>query len=122
MQNITQQERNRLLTAWHTLDQEGQRTVRLFAEFLSQQAECQTNEPIQQEPLPIPKPERESAVFALKRLKKTYPMIEADFSLLEEASQLILKRVMGATDTEVIGEMEALFTKKYQIWREASMG
>lgn len=120
MQGTTHPERHRLLTAWNALDREGQRTVRLFAEFLSHQTACQANEPIPQEPRPIPKPERESAVLALKRLKKTYPMIEADFALLEEASQLILKKVMGTTDAEVIVEMEALFERRYQTWRASS--
>ncbi|MBF0583710.1 MAG: Crp/Fnr family transcriptional regulator [Magnetococcales bacterium] len=117
MQITTHQERNRLLAAWQRLDREGQRTVRLFAEFLSQQAGEQPPEPIPQEPVAIPRPDKESAVLALKRLKKSYPMIEADFALLEEASQLVLKKVMGATDAEVIVELETLFAKRYQQWK-----
>ncbi len=111
-------ERQRLLAAWQQLTPEDQRTVRLFAEFLGQQATAlEPLPPIPQEPLPIPKPERESAVLALKRLKKTYPMIETDFSLLEKASQILLKKVLGTADAEVIAEMEELFEKRYQGWK-----
>lgn len=122
MHLVTHQEQTRLLTAWKKLDQEGQRTVRLFAEFLSQQTDEQAGKPtptLPQEPLSIPKPEGESAVLALKRLKKSYPMIEADFSLLEDASQMLLKRVMGTADATVVAELEKLFAGRYQAWKNA---
>ncbi|MEO5350014.1 MAG: hypothetical protein H7836_10235 [Magnetococcus sp. YQC-3] len=121
MHIVTNQEQNRLLTAWKKLDQEGQRSVRLFAEFLSQQTDNQTAEQqktVPQEPLSLPKPAGESAVLALKRLKKSYPMIEADFSLLEDASKLLLKKIMGTEDATVVAELEELFASRYQAWRE----
>ncbi|WP_130472248.1 Crp/Fnr family transcriptional regulator [Candidatus Magnetaquicoccus inordinatus] len=116
---LVDQERNRLLSAWQKLAKEEQRTVRLFAEFLAQQSSTAlSQQEIPQEPLSIPKPEHESAVLAMKRLKKSYPMIEADFSLLETASQLLLKRIMGTPDAEVIAELEELFAKRYLAWKE----
>ncbi|MBF0182951.1 MAG: Crp/Fnr family transcriptional regulator [Magnetococcales bacterium] len=113
-----EQERNRLLAAWEKLGREEQRNLRLFAEFLVQQSGgAGQSKEIPQEPLPIAKGENESAVAAMKRLKKSYPMIEADFSLLESASQLLLKRIMGTPDAEVIGELETLFASRYQEWK-----
>ena len=117
----TDQEQKRLLAAWRQLGKDDQRTVRLFAEFLHQQTERGSTEKsvsIPQTPQRIPKPEKESAVLALKRLKKSYPMIEADFSLLEDASQLLMKKVMGTADEEVVAELETLFARRYQEWKE----
>lgn len=116
------QEQKRLLTAWRQLGKDAQRTVCLFAEFLGQQAllpEGEEGTPVPQTPLAIPKPDKESAVLALKRLKKSYPMIEADMSLLEEASQLLLKKVMGQPDAEVIAALETLFDARYQAWKKS---
>ena len=121
---ITDQEKNRLLTAWQTLGHAERHTLRLFAEFLSQQSTAQATAQqaaLPQEPLPIPKPAKESAVLALKRLKKSYPMIEADFSLLEDASQLLLKKIMGREDAEVIVELEALFAQRYAVWKNNAL-
>jgi hypothetical protein len=117
---LVEKERNRLLATWQKLTKEDQRAVRLFAEFLLQQNGTDTTAPeIPLEPVPIAKPAEESAVLAMKRLKKSYPMIEADFSLLESASQLLLKRMMGTPDAEVVAELEALFANRYQVWKAA---
>lgn len=114
----TDQEQKKLLAAWRLLEKEERRTVRLFAEFLTQQTEHnRKSTPPPDAPLTIPKPKKESAVFALKRLKQTYPMIEADLALLDEASQLLLKKIMGSTDEEVIDELEQLFKRRYQTWQ-----
>ncbi|MBF0096359.1 MAG: Crp/Fnr family transcriptional regulator [Magnetococcales bacterium] len=119
MTMLAEKERTRLLAAWQKLTEEDQRTVRLFAEFLLQQNGADTTtSKINLEPVPIAKPAEESAVLAMKRLKKSYPMIEADFSLLESASQLLLKRIMGTPDAEVVAELEALFANRYQVWRD----
>ena len=115
------QEQKKLLAAWKHLGETEQRTVRLFAEFLNQQAPNHNDKqspPVAQTPLSIPKPEKESAVLALKRLKKSYPMIEADLSLLEEASQLLLKKVMGTEDREIISELEQLFDQRFLEWQQ----
>ena len=117
----TDQARRRLLAAWQQLGEEDKRTVSLFAEFLAQKTSDSTEKEktaIPQFPLLIPKPEKESAVLALKRLKKSYPMIETDLSLLDDASQCLMKKVMGSTDEAVILKLEELFANRYQAWRE----
>lgn len=121
----TDQEQKRLLTAWQLLGKEERRTVRLFAEFLSHQTDLNTTEKTTltpQTPHPIPKPEKESAVLALKRLKKTYPMIEADLALLDDASRLLLKKIMGTTDAAVIIDLEELFAQRYREWKLNNTG
>lgn len=119
MMMTTDRERQRLLSAWRQLDAEDRRNVRLFAEFLVQrQTACdEVAHPPPSEPLPIAKPDGETAVKALKRLKKTYPMIETDLTLLEQASQVLMQKVMGSADVEVISRLEALFSDRYKLWK-----
>lgn len=114
------QSRRKLLEAWGELNDAGKENLRLYAEFLLQRQRGEvTPEPVPSEPLPIPRPETESAVAALKRLKKTYPMIDADQGLLAEASQLLMLKVMGTPDPEVIDRMETLFQQRYASWSAA---
>ena len=70
MMMTTDRERQRLLSAWRQLDAEDRRNVRLFAEFLVQrQTACdEVAHPPPSEPLPIAKPDGETAVKALKNL------------------------------------------------------
>lgn len=112
-------DRHRLLAAWRDLNDDQRRTLLAFAEFLAQRPPTEESPPIPQEPLPIPKPDHESAVAALKRLKKTYPMIETDEKLLGEASGILMHKVMGTPDPEVITAMENLFADKYHQWKTA---
>jgi hypothetical protein len=109
-------ERTRLLDVWRQLGAAEKLTLFQFAQFLhSQQTESQ--EPISQQPLNLPRPESESVVKALKRLKKNYPMIDADMGLLDDASRLIMEKVTGTPDPEVIEKLEALFLERYQRWQ-----
>ena len=111
--------RRQLLDVWQQLASENQRSLCQFAEFLLERQAREQEEVVPVEPLPIPAPDGETAVKALKRLKKSYPMIDADMTLLDEASRLVMKRAMGATDREVVVELEALFTARYQGWLAA---
>lgn len=112
-------DRQRLLTIWRNMQEVDRHAWIKFGEFLTAQADGMAEQsPVGAEPLPIPKPEQESAVQALKRLKRTYPMIEADAVLLGEAAQLVMQRVMGATDAELIPKVETLFADRYRQWRE----
>ena len=109
-------ERAALLEAWRNLGKAERLTLLQFARFLhAQQAE--PGEKISQKPLDLPVPDNESAVKALKRLKKNYPMIEADMGLLDDASRLLMEKVTGTPDVEVIAKMESLFLDRYQCWQ-----
>ncbi|OSM02571.1 hypothetical protein MAIT1_02741 [Magnetofaba australis IT-1] len=92
-----------------------------FAEFLHQEqqqdARAAQHAPSAMEPLAIPAPAKETSVAALKRLKKSYPMIEADAALLDDASKLLMERMMGGDDAEVIPKLERLFAQRYTDWR-----
>ena len=65
-------------------------------------------------PLDIPRPAEESVVKAVKRLRATYPMLDAR-KLLNETSALMTQHVMqGREKTEVIEELEILFRLHYE--------
>lgn len=103
----------KLLRTLETLSAEQQDSVFAFAEFLAAR-----NPPaeaaVPQEPLAIPRPAEEPVVRAIKRLRKTYPMLNPD-KLLHETSGLMMKHVMhGKPAVEVIDELEALFARHYE--------
>ncbi|MBF0359098.1 MAG: Crp/Fnr family transcriptional regulator [Magnetococcales bacterium] len=110
-------ERIALLDIWRNLDREQKLTLLKFAEFLESQ-KSNSEEPVSQEPLNLPKPENESAVKALKRLKKSYPMIDADMGLLDDASHLLMEKITGTPDSEVVVKLEALFLDRYKNWQQ----
>lgn len=94
------------------LDSGGQDSLLDFAEFLS--ARRVDNSRTVTEPLSIPRPENESVVSAMKRLTKTYPMLEPK-DLFTQASSLMTQHVMrGREAMEIIDELEQLFHEHYE--------
>jgi hypothetical protein len=66
------------------------------------------------EPLAIPRPDEESVVRAIQRLRQTYPMLDPA-RLLSETSVLMSQHVMqGRGRVEVIDELEILFRTHYE--------
>ncbi|MBF0454794.1 MAG: hypothetical protein HQL72_08270 [Magnetococcales bacterium] len=112
----TEKDKKRFLEAWRQLGKAEKETLIHFAEFLlSRQSGKEA--PVSSTPLGLPRPSSESAVKGLKRLKKNYPMIDADMGLLDEASRLLMEKVYGTPDSEVIDKLEALFSARYQNWQ-----
>jgi len=61
----------------------------------------------------IPRPETESVVSAIKRLTQSYPMLDRG-KLFNETSSLMTQHVMqGRATSDVIDDLETLFTKHY---------
>ncbi|MEO5345697.1 MAG: hypothetical protein H7834_04885 [Magnetococcus sp. YQC-9] len=114
------QNKRELLDLWRGLAPEEQSTLLRFGRFLQSERAIQAPpvEPVEVPvtPLAIARPEVESAVAGLKRLKRTYPMIEADEKLLSEASRILMGKVMGVPDCEVIDQLETFFAGCYQKW------
>jgi len=100
----------RLLEILERLPAEQAKALLEFAEFLSarygRDAELG-------EPLGIPRPEEESVVRAIQRLRITYPMLNPA-KLLHETSALMSEHIMRGRDAvEVIDELEILFRRHY---------
>ncbi len=102
----------KLLEIFETLDSERQASLLQFAEFLQSKGNL-VNQEIP-EPLDIPRPESETVVGAIRRLKETYPMVES-MAVFSSASALMTDHmVKGREIAEVIDEMETLFAENYQ--------
>ncbi len=110
-----------MLRLFSRLDAQGKASLLAFAEFLCQQQEgaegtqsADTN--VQQNPQDIARPEEESVVAAMRRLTKTFPMIDRD-ALLDKATSLMTSHMLqGQPAAAVIDELEALFEQHYQIY------
>lgn len=100
-----------LIDLYESMDDERKTTLCDFADFLYAKAD-----PINKEILPpddIPRPEKETVVGAVKRLKLTYHMIES-MSVFSAASALMTDHMIKGRDVvEVIDEMEILFEDSY---------
>lgn len=99
------------------LGEQERASLLLFAEFLLTKANesgvDRDDSGIAAEPEFIVRPEKESVVAAIRRLTKTYFMLEKS-SVLHEASSLMGAHVMqGRPANEVIDDLETLFRKAY---------
>lgn len=95
-----------------TLDAERQRSLIDFAGFLQSRGDLVPTEI--GEPLDIPRPADETVVGAIKRLKRTYPMIDS-MAVFSAASSLMTDHMVSGRDkVEVIDEMQLLFHEAYE--------
>jgi hypothetical protein len=103
----------RLLELFNGLPEAERKSLLDFAEFLAARAGPLPS-PHPTEPLDIPRPEGESVVAAMKRLRETYPMIDHS-KMLHEASGLMGEHMMqGRPAPEVIDDLELMFMRYYE--------
>jgi len=101
-----------LIDLYQAMDDNRKRSLSDFADFLYAQAG-----PVAKEippPDDVPRPEQETVVGAIKRLKTTYHMV-GSMSVFSEASALMTDHMVKGRDlVEVIDEMEVLFEDAYK--------
>lgn len=101
-----------LIKLYESMNEEQQRSLSDFADFLFDR-----HGPAIKEILPpenIPRPEQETVVGAIKRLKSTYHMVES-MTVFSSASSLMTEHMVKGRDVnEVIDEMEKLFDDAYR--------
>ncbi|HXF66834.1 MAG TPA: hypothetical protein VNK67_09090 [Burkholderiales bacterium] len=101
----------KLLELFERLAPERQETLIAFAEFLAARAPEQGG---LTEPRPIPRPAEETVVMAIRRLTRTYPMLDRR-RLMAEASRYMAQHALeGRPAGEVIDELEAVFARHYR--------
>ncbi|MFN7085789.1 MAG: hypothetical protein ACK4N4_04070 [Burkholderiales bacterium] len=109
-------ERERLLELFEALDERRRQTLIEFAEFLMSRAarDGDAESVATSAPQPIARPAAETVVMAIKRLTRTYPMLDRR-KLLGETSEYVAQHALGGRPaTEVIDELEALFARHYE--------
>ena len=101
-----------LADLFNTLDKDRQQSLFDYAELLRSKGGMVQQEIA--EPVEIPKAENESVVGAIKRMKRSYPMIDS-MEVFAVASSLMTDHMVKGRDAEeVINEIEALFEDAYQ--------
>ena len=122
-----QPRQQKLLKLFNRLNSEKQKQLLDFAEFLNQKqtdvdesadkSSVNSTGPLD-EPVLIPRPEEETVVAAIKRLSKTYAMLNKD-DMLHKTSDLMSEHILkGRSAPEVIDDLELMFTEYYQAHRE----
>lgn len=100
-----------LVEIFDTLDAERQASLLDFAEFLQSKGDLVVTEIA--ELVEIARPDKETVVGAIKRLKQTYPMIDS-MAVFSSASELMTEHMVKGRDAiEVIDEMEEIFEDFY---------
>lgn len=106
---MTSKERH-LCSIFKQLPSTEQHTLLAFAEFLQTR---KTTTPTPMQPQILPRPPEESVIAAVKRLSKSYPMLDKA-KMLDETSSLMTAHLLHGRDkVEVIDDLEALFLKHY---------
>jgi len=101
-----------LAELFDTLDDERKASLFDYAEFLQSKGGLVEKEI--GEPLEIPRPDEETVVGAIKRLKQTYPMIGSR-TVFSAASTLMTEHMVNGRDViEVIDEMQILFHESFE--------
>lgn len=109
-----------LLSIYRQLDDRSRETLQAFAEFLLDRTREQSDHdsPIDTCPRHEEPPPGEPVIAAIKRLRRTFPMLDAG-SLFNETTVLMSGHVMGGRPaSDVITELEVLFDKYYQLHNE----
>ena len=103
-------EERKLLDLFERLAPEQQDKLITFAEFLNGNAQ---DAAAASEPLAIPRPAGETVTMAIRRLTRTYPMLDRR-KLMAEASQFMAQHALeGREAAAVIDELEAVFARHY---------
>ncbi|MCK5359651.1 MAG: DUF2281 domain-containing protein [Gammaproteobacteria bacterium] len=104
-----------LLKSLRQLPEVQQQTLLDYAEFLTQRYAVE-DELVLQQPVDISRPAEESVVKAVRRLSKTYPMLESK-EIFEKTSSFMMRNLMRGEGSEtVIDEMEIFFSQSYKTY------
>lgn len=108
-------DQDRLVALFAALDQQDQQSLLAFAEFLHARKPGAAQPPTAiPAPEPIPRPEQESVVAAIKRLSRSYHMLDKG-EVLHQASALMAEHIMQGKDAgQVIDELEIIFQRRYR--------
>jgi hypothetical protein len=102
----------KLLDLFEQLAPEQQERLIAFAEFLS--AGAADSNAAAGEPAALARPENETVTMAIRRLVRTYPMLDRRKLMAEAAEFMAQHALEGRPASEVIDELEVLFVRHYE--------
>ncbi len=106
--------KQRLMRLYERLGESGRASLVDYAEFLATRDQANAEAAAPAEPNPAPRPQGESLIAAIRRLRAGYPMLNTE-ALLNDVSALMAQHTMqGRGADEVIDDLEALFDQHYQ--------
>lgn len=105
--------KKKLRTLLDTLSDTQLKTLLDFASYLASSAAGQAA-PEVADPIDIPRPEKESVIEAIKRLKSTYPMLDSQVMLAQTADLMTQHVMQGRATEQVIDDLESLFKSVYE--------
>nr|VFK16326.1 MAG: hypothetical protein BECKLPF1236B_GA0070989_10933 [Candidatus Kentron sp. LPFa] len=111
-----------LLRLFSRLPDDEKRTLLAFAEFLVGRLDSGVAPEDDRIPEPVltPGPENETVIGAIRRLSKSYPMLDKA-SMLNETSSLMAEHVLrGRPAPEVIHKLDAVFQRYYEKLKSSS--
>jgi len=95
------------------LPDEALQSLHEFAEFLAEKYPAQIQADL--EYVPLPRPKNESVIAAIKRLSKSYPMVDST-SLFDQTSAVMSAHILqDVSKQDSIDKLEAIFREKYQV-------
>ena len=107
--------KRRLLELYDALDERDRELLAAFAEFLATRrvGAAGVVEPLA-EPDFLPRPPEESVIAAIRRLAQSYHMLDKA-AMLHETSALMSAHILqGRPASDVIDELETLFSSHYE--------
>ncbi len=110
----------RLLAVFRALGAPDRHALQAYAEFLALRGDAEAvavqrvDDAAAESPQPEARPDGESVVMAIKRLTRSYPMIDRR-KLMGPTSLLMSQHALqGRAATEVIDELELVFERHYR--------
>lgn len=96
------------------LDEDHQQAMVDYATFLVQRYKIKNSIGQGLKPESIARPKQETVIAAIKRLKKTYYMLDTDI-ILDQTSALMGQHILkGRAASEVVDELQSIFQAQYE--------
>lgn len=105
----------KLLECFRSLSEERRAALLDFAQYLAGKEGASPRAPVSAVPIDIPRPENESVIKAVRRLRETYPMLDQNKVFSEVSSQMTKHVMQGVPAVEIIDELEVIFRRHFEV-------
>lgn len=104
----------KLLDCFRRLSADRQSALLDYAQYLAGKEENSQQSSVSAVPADIPRPENESVIKAVRRLRETYPMLNQNQIFTEVSSQMTRHVMQGIAAVDIIDELEIIFRRHYE--------